>query len=346
MDTDVAPGPGVAPDEDARSVVSTSRLGLTIAGGGALLLAIVLVVALRGGFNADPYDTVLDAAEATLGLPIAADATIDVDLSEVANLAGTGGLGAALGIGLLRGELRLTGHLAVDADTSLVALRSADGDVGGVRLDRGEVPMVRLDPDALPSLPFMGFARAAAPGLFGGAWVELRAASGIFPDAQWLSEAIVEWRDEVAALDRDRVREEVLITHVGREADGERFRVAPVDPDADDPADGTGGAGGSQARDANDDGDDEVATGPGFDVWVADGRISRLRIDLVSRWSTELFGLAIRGREGMLVVDLRHAEPDVPERPTPSSVFDLDRIMSSLGGIRLPFDLDRFLPFG
>jgi hypothetical protein len=303
--------------------VRTHRIAIGVIAGGAALIVVVIVLAVRGGFTGDPYETVLEATEDALALPVAADVHVDLDLRRLGELARSGGTGTDLALGLLRGQLELDGRVLLTSETALVELRSAEGEVGALRFDDGQVPLVRLDPDALPRLPFVGVAQATAPGILGGEWVELRAAGPLAPDLAALEGQLADLRARVASTDADELRAETTVAHVGEDDDGWRFRVLPGVPAE---------VGEDQLDDVEvDDGDGELGDDRrAIDVWVDDDQLARVRVDAGPFLAAEVAGFALRGGEGAAVLDLRRTEATVPPRPEPADVFDLDA---------LPFDL-------
>jgi hypothetical protein len=302
--------------------VRTHRIAIGAIAGGAVLIVVVVVLAVRGGFTGDPYATVLDATEDALVLPVAADVRAELDLRRLGELARGDGTGTALALGLLRGELDLDGRVVLTADTALVELRSADGDVGALRFDDGQVPLARLDPDALPRLPFVGSVRAAAPGLVGGGWVELRAAGRLAPDLAAIEGQLADLRTRVAATDADELRLDTTVVHVGEDDDGWRFRVLPGVPavigeeEFDDVEVADGGGPGQDGR--------------ALDVWVDEDRLTRVRVDAGPFLAAEVAGFTLRGGDGAAVLDLRRTEATVPPRPEPTEVFDLDALRFDL----------------
>lgn len=288
------------------------RVPVSLAATGLVLLVVVVLVAAGSGFRGDPHETVLDAVEASLAVPVAADVDLDVDLGRLAELSREGS-GAALSLRFLTGRVSLSGRATVADDTVLVDLRRGGDDALAVRLDTGAEALARVDPDALPSLPFLGLLERTVPGLFGGAWVAVPALDRALPAPTRLAAEVTDASDAVGALDPDTWRDETTVTYLGEEPDGWRFRVVPGVPQAV-----------SDEREH-----DGVATRePDYDVWVADGRIARLRVDAGPFVAAGLAGVEVRGREGALLVDLRPVDADVPPRPEPEGFVDLDALPS------------------
>lgn len=292
----------------ARGVGRGPKLAI---GGGALLIVLAVVLARGGGYSGDPHATVLDATEATLELPIAADVDLEVDLGRLAELTREGS-DVGLGLNLLTGRARFDGRVTLAPDTVVVDLQRDDVDALALRLDTDETALARLDPDGLPPLPFLGIAERLVPDLLSGEWVAVPVAGRVLPSPATVAGAVTDRADRLADLDADTWRETATVTHLGDDADGWRFRVVPGVPQAD-----------TDERDGVVPSDE-----PSFEVWVDDDRVSRLRIDAGPFLAAELAGVGVRGREGALLVDLRPTDADVPDRPDAGGLIDLDRLPS------------------
>lgn len=294
-----------------RDALRRHRVPLGLVGGGVLLLALVLVFAVGRGYSGDPHETVLDAA-AAVEVPVAADVELDVDLGRLAELSREGS-GAAVGLRFLAGRVSLDGRVTVAEDTLLVDLRRGGRDALGLRLDGGADALARLDPDALPSLPFLGLVERAVPGLFGGAWVAVPALDRGLPQPATVAAEVTELAARVGALDPETWKADTTVTYLGEEVDGWRFRVVPGVPQA--------------VWDERE--HDGVPTSePSYEVWVDGDRLSRVRLDAGPFVAAGLAGVEVRGREGALLVDLRPVDADVPDRPEAQGFVDLDALPS------------------
>ena len=275
-------------------------------GGGLLLLVVVLLVARFAG--GDPYDTVLDAAADSLDTPLAAEVTADVDLGSLGELAPAGDGGAALGLGLLSGRVSLTGTVTLAEETTLLELTGRSGGIASLRFDDGQAPVARLDADLVGELPGGRLLGSAVPGVFGDGWVALGTSDRFLPAPAAVTARVERLRAELAAADRDTVRETWTITRAGRDEDGERFLAVP-NPDR---------------------GEEPAPDAAGIDVWVDDGRISRVQLDALPFLRTELFGVSLQGGDGGLELDLRPTSAEVPPRPEPTGLVDTDALRELL----------------
>lgn len=274
--------------------------------GGALLLAVVLLVTnLTSG---DPYETVLDAAATSLDVPVAADVAVDLDLGRLGELASAEGGGAAVGLGLLSGRVELDGRVTLASDTLLLELTGRGGGLASVRLDEGEAPLARLDADLVGELPGGRLLASAVPGLFGQGWVAIGTGDRFVPAPSTLSARLTELRDALRTGDAETVQRRWTIERAGRDEAGERFRVIASPADVDPPP----------------------PEAPDLHVWVDDGAISRVAVDALPFLRTELFGVALRGGDGGLELDLRPVPADVPPRPEPGGLLDTDALRGLL----------------
>lgn len=302
--TGVGPTGAADPDRDRGRRRPSPALALIV--GGALLLAVVLIVTnLTSG---DPYETVLDAAATTLDVPVAADVAVDLDLSRLGELASAEGGGAAFGLGLLSGRVDLDGRVTLASDTVLLELTGRGGGLASVRLDEGEAPLARLDADLVGELPGGRLLASAVPGLFGQGWVAVGTSDWFVPSPSRLSARLLELRDDLRTGDVETVQRRWTVERAGRDEAGERFRVIASPADVDPPP----------------------ADAPDLHVWVDDGAISRVQVDALPFLRTELFGVALRGGDGGLELDLRPVPADVPPRPEPGGLLDTDALRGLL----------------
>ena len=311
----------------------TVRVAWTLVGVGIVAVVLVAVVSTRSGAPADPYEALRVAAVAALDPPVAADVELDLDLGRLGEVSRSTDPDLSFALGLLAGSLVLDGRVTVGTDAALLELAGRDGvDVLGLRLDDGAAPLVRVDPDGLPIPVPTTLLRRALPGLTGD-WVAVPGGSRLAPDLARPTAALADIRAALVAADRDEVAARVTLTHVGDDEDGARFRVTSAETGGDGalpvPEDGPvapvptdDGSGGAAP---------EALDAPGADVWLLDGRITRVRLDVLPFLRTDVGSFRLRGGDGGLLVDLRPVTADLPPRPEPSGVLD-------------PTVLERFLP--
>lgn len=262
----------------------------------------LLVACGGGGFDGDPYDTVVDAASNSLELPLAVDVDVQVDADRLAELMRmTGDADAAAGFAMLGGgPMDLAVELTV-AENGLHASLAHDGEtIGAFHLEDGQPPLVRIADEASRALPMLSFARGFAPELFTGAWVELQGAPPLaLTDLEAELAAV---RSDMAASPRAEVESQFRIVHVEDDRDGWRFEVTPG-PDVTD-----------------------VPDGIGFDVWVDDDQLSRVLLDVGPFAAMDEPQLSTEDLTGVAVVDVTRASRNLPPRPVAESTADLDRI--------------------
>lgn len=255
-------------------------------------------------FDGDPFDTLVAATAETLQLPLAYELTFDIDLDRVAELArASGDPDAAAGMAMFgSGEVRTVTTVLLSADAAEARVEVDGNEFAALRMDDGELPMVRLQTDALgSSLPMLSFARGMAPELFTGEWVELTGDTPIeFGD---IEEGLAEARAEMAEVDRQEAEADTDFTHVEDDEDGWRFRI-------------------TAAEGADDDVPDEAA----FDVWVQDDVINRLRMDFSPFLAMEVPELEGEDLDDLLVFDVRRSSDTLSSRPTPESSYDVNQL--------------------